>query len=720
MIIEEIKIRNFRALKDVTLNVADFNCMIGANNAGKSSVLQAIQTFLGVKQLADTDYYDTNEPVKITVTARVTEKDLEAVVDDEQRTRLYALCEAGTLVLTYIGAIGQKPRLARKGLEPKDPAKAFEAFETAITGKQGAELRATVLATFPELAEAVGRLVPPPKTQKDFKELYRNHLRSLPTEAVVMRDDLPLPTGIDAPVRSLFPDVIFVPAVRDAADDVKTADKAAFGKLIGLLLHSISSDIASLKAELSKLDRMLNVIVDSSGATTDERLEQVKLLEATVQRNVRESFPSVTLKMSIPPPEPKLILQQGRLDLNDAVLGPVETKGDGLKRALIFSLLRAYAELAKRPEWNPDGAAGRHLLMFEEPEIFLHPAAQKLLFEALHEVSSGMQVIVTTHSPLFFSATRTSGFSKLIKDPKADEKPFSELISIDFEKTIDLKTQFQVLCYENHNAAFFSDRVVLVEGDSDLTALQHAARLIDPSWDFEQRGVHLVKVGGKANFKRFVDFFSHFKMKVVVVADLDCIVDGFADLPIPSGSPTAQARNDLRNHAVARCPEYQADADQTNNTWRAAGSKLRKLIEKVRLGQTPSAEDKELMDWMDGKLGRNRALLAVLASDLTLRDEKMGLLSALRKEGVVVWEKGSIEAYYGFPVNADRKTEAAERYRNEVRTREAVMALASNVDDGAGSQRNELLLAFETMFGVGHNPPLEPGPPPVVAPSPRG
>ena len=47
MKLREIKIHNFRALRDVTVGVSDYGLLIGANNAGKSSVIDAIRVTYG-------------------------------------------------------------------------------------------------------------------------------------------------------------------------------------------------------------------------------------------------------------------------------------------------------------------------------------------------------------------------------------------------------------------------------------------------------------------------------------------------------------------------------------------------------------------------------------------------------------------------------------------------------------------------------------------------
>ena len=43
MHLEELDIHNFRGFKDYTLKLKPFNVLIGENNSGKTSVLQAIQ-----------------------------------------------------------------------------------------------------------------------------------------------------------------------------------------------------------------------------------------------------------------------------------------------------------------------------------------------------------------------------------------------------------------------------------------------------------------------------------------------------------------------------------------------------------------------------------------------------------------------------------------------------------------------------------------------------
>ena len=48
--IEKIKIKNFKNIKDLELELDPVNVLVGANNAGKSSILQAIQFAISIAQ----------------------------------------------------------------------------------------------------------------------------------------------------------------------------------------------------------------------------------------------------------------------------------------------------------------------------------------------------------------------------------------------------------------------------------------------------------------------------------------------------------------------------------------------------------------------------------------------------------------------------------------------------------------------------------------------
>lgn len=51
--------------------------------------------------------------------------------------------------------------------------------------------------------------------------------------------DADLPTGIDASIKALLPTIIYIPAVKDLGDDIKTKEGTPFGRVMKILLQAI-------------------------------------------------------------------------------------------------------------------------------------------------------------------------------------------------------------------------------------------------------------------------------------------------------------------------------------------------------------------------------------------------------------------------------------------------------------------------------------------------
>lgn len=69
MQLQKISIKNFKGLQDAEFTPTQFGCLVGENNAGKSSVMQAIVTALNrPSQLSPNLFYDHTLPVSFTLT----------------------------------------------------------------------------------------------------------------------------------------------------------------------------------------------------------------------------------------------------------------------------------------------------------------------------------------------------------------------------------------------------------------------------------------------------------------------------------------------------------------------------------------------------------------------------------------------------------------------------------------------------------------------------
>lgn len=705
-----LRITNYKGLREIDIPLSRFVCLIGENNAGKSSVLQAIALFFSGSPLAKTHYFDSAQTVRIEVRlTEVTDADL-ARLAEEHRTKITPIIKNGALTLVRIYGSDGKSALRYRKLLPTDERFADEKIAGLVKSKKaGQAFVDAVVATFPELKGIVTGAM----NQGEMKAKIQDFADSLPDDQKTL-SDVELPTGIDKSIAPMLPDPIYIPAVKDLKDDVKTSESTPFGKVLGILLAAIQPYLAQEKTLFDQLNAKLNRVTQLDGTETDDRLAPVKIIEETVERHVQDCFKMVKLRITIPPPELKAVLSSALIYADDGVEGLIETKGDGLRRAIVFAILRSYVELSKNGLIAGEGTTEsllepQHLLLFEEPELYLHPKAQEILFGALGAFSHKHPVIVTTHSPAFFGPQSTTTFIKMRKtaDATVAPRPFGAAHPIDLGDT-SAKDQFQIICYENNNIAFFADTVVLVEGDSDFIVLPHLARIINAAWDAGHMPVRFARIGGKANIRRYKQFFQRFHSRVLLVTDLDFLLGNeFAQID-PSAELRAQRDQvltavDAIIDANGGTPEPNAEQLKSAH----ARGDLRSLWRKVRSLRADYAAGKVEWAIVEAAIAeffaweRHWARCDVLKQcpNEELRAQKRSLLDALRARGVCVLEKGAVEDYYPASVSGDGKPAKAQSFCNDVTTKAQALALCDGDHKATdGATMSEFEAIFHTIF----------------------
>lgn len=723
MRLTRLDVTNYRALRDVSIPLSRFGCLIGENNSGKSSFLSALSLFFSGTKLASNYFFDDSKPIRIAVTLEdIGDSDL-ALLATEHRERVSTIVRDGRLVVVRHYDTGGKATLQYRTLVPTDPRFSDEAIADLLKGQRaGQAFVATVAERFPEL---VGR-VETSMNQDAVRQIIQEHADSLP-DCQKSVADRSLPTGIDRSIASMLPSPIYIPAVKDLADDIKTTESTPFGKILSILLQAVEAKLPDAKHLFEELNSQLNRVQQLDGSITDDRLDEVKLIESTIEKFTRESFADVALRITIPPPELRTVFSSAHISVDDGVEGLIDTKGDGLRRAVVFSILRAYVELqsslvldpapsqtvpqspeSARTQDNP--ARASYVLLFEEPELFLHPRAQRILFDALRVFASQHHVLVTTHSPMFLGPAATETFVKLrkVRDDSVADRPFTTVHTVDLSD-VNSRDQFQIICFENNNAAFFADTIVLVEGDSDLFLLPHIARTIDPAWDVARAPVVFARISGKGNIRRYRQFFNRFGVRVPVIADLDLLVNGFEMVEPDSALRAA------RDKLLARADELiEAESEEDGQSARDASDahqsgELRGLWRRVKqsctgyTNGTCTLDDlNQSVDAFFGWQRRSDRLLVLKQSDdpQVLR-LKWHVLDSLRAGDVYVLERGAIEDYYPDDIIGVDKLSRAQNYCASITSREAILDCCGEQElerNGEVVKAKEFELIFRGIF----------------------
>lgn len=684
MTISNISVTNFKGLRDINVPLSKFSCIIGENNAGKSSFMQALLLFLkGNKLSPNDDYYDNTKDILITVEfSDISDDELEALGEGHRDKLKKYIGSDGKLILARRYGNDGKSSLRNVGYFPKLIKYSKEKINENFQGKKGKDISETLQTIYHEI-DITGKTI---TTQSNAKEIIDEYIEQMPLSEKELKD-VPLESGFDNTITAFFPEPIYIPAVKDLSDDMKTKEGATFGKLLNILLDVIEEDLEDEKILFENLRKRLNKLYDEDGNVSDDRIEKIKKVEETIQKNLNETFKNISIELQIPQPEIKTILSSASIMADDGVKSSVMNKGDGFKRAITFSILRSYVELAHNQDWQKEDSKKKNtdkfLFLFEEPELYLHPKAQNILFEALALIAQKHQMLVTTHSPLFFAPDSTSTFIKIKKIVEDNNKPYARAMSINLD-TMGEKDKFQLISFETSNQAFFSNKIVLVEGDSELIVLPHIAKLLNHKYDFKNNSISLVKINGKGSFKRYKEFFEKFDIDVYLITDLDILTEGFTK--VEASEDAKQLRDELLR-AVDRIIDDENLKTPPNNELlkeELQKDKRKVIFENIKKGRTNQDNDlvaTALEDFFDFEWTKPRLKVLENFSYANIVELKRTLFSKLREEKVFVLEKGAIEEYYPNDVIGSDKPTKAQNFCKKVNDKTTLESLNHKIDD---------------------------------------
>lgn len=701
MKLDRISISNFKGIRSQSFEPTKFSCLVGENNAGKSTVMQAVVYALNrPTQLPSSHFYDTATPVTFELRFSGVDSSHIARLAEEAQQKIAILVIDGVLSLRVEYAPGDKVAVAALRRVPVEARYKSDAIDNAFAGKKGqGAIDQVVAEIYPEFKAAQSGAL---KTISAAKEFVNAQVAGLDQNQFALSYS-PLPTGIASSITPLQPEAIYIPAVKNLNDDLKTTQSTSFGRLLGLLLEDMTADLESINQSLRDLNALFNRVKEPGGEV-DQRHEKVKQLETEVEGLLGENFPNVKVQLHIPPPELKTILNTAQIFIDDGSHDLIDNKGDGIKRSLTFALLQAYVkrleQTAKALEEN--GKATRPLLfLFEEPELYLHPRSQRVLFGTLARISNTHQVVVTTHSPLFFEPGVTASFVRVAKQPQIP-KPVATLYPVNFELNAGIAETFRLARFEHADAAFFSQGIVLFEGESDDAYCKHMAKMLDPAWDFDKKNIALVKVSGKGNFRKFRTFFESFGITVKIVADLDALFEGFQHLGATEATlelrSTAMQKLDARIavlNTVAEPSARQIKKRVVRDSWRDQYVAARESLRKVHQGAAVDGATIELLDSLFA-WEKDTTRQQICTQDADAAAALVPLLDSLRQEGICVLARGAIEDYYPATVSQNgNKPDRALAACAAVTSKEQAIALAKPLADGRLSELEEV---FGSLF----------------------
>lgn len=544
MRLSELRIQNFRAIKDETINFNDYTCFVGPNGSGKSTIFTALSVLFryptdgGISSTAldreDFHGKDISTPVIITCTFRdLPETAQRDFANYFRNDRLIISARA-----EWNAGSANAP-VKQFGLRMVCPDFA-PFFKAEADGAKVDELRG-IYSTLKASHD-----VPPVTTKAAMLESLRNYEEAHPEllQPLESADEFYGFSGKG--LLRKYVEWVFVPAVKDVSTEGVERKATALALLLERTVRTkLPFDKPMSELRQKVCDEYHEILKSQQSALT----ELSRSLESRIQQ---WAHPGVTLRLewhsdvakaiSLADPLARMMTAEGPFE------GQISRFGHGLQRSLLLSLLQ---ELSLSEE-----ASGPTLLLAcEEPELFQHPPQIKHLASVFQSLSGkNSQVMICTHNPHFIKG---HGFEdvRLTRRSETGESTVREVTLDQLSATIEKATGKRPKAKEGVtikiaqalqpglNEMFFTSVLILVEGLEDSAYLATYMALTDRWEEFRQFGCHIVPAHNKSNLIRPLAIAKEFRIPTFV------IFDGDAD---KCGNKDKRNKHEIENRALLR------------------------------------------------------------------------------------------------------------------------------------------------------------------------
>jgi len=495
MKIKSIKMHNFRSIKDAFFNLYDYSILVGANNAGKTNILNALRIFyedISFNEKTDFPKFKTDDNESwIEIEFLLLDNEFK-VLKDEYRN-------PGNLLKV------------RKYLKSDDKI-VIKSKQSNIYGYENSVLSKNLFY--------------------GAKNIGQTKLGS----------------------------VLYIPEVSKTDETLKLSGPSPMRNVITYVMKKVIETSVSFK----NLNKNFNEFNKNFEADASKDGFSLKKLKEDINHELKEW--KVEFGFNINPIKPEQIIKNS---ITNNILHKfldkeieISSLGQGLQRHIIYTLIKLSSQYVekkvyKQKEFSPE----LNLILFEEPEAFLHPSQQENLNRSLKALSLelGTQIIISTHSPFFLSKniedisslirlkretgiTKTFQVSENVKqEVMSENNELTQLFKKLDKSNLDLNTKkkikkilgdtdditrmeeesirYQLWLNSERCCGFFADTVLICEGASEKVFIEY---LLKNEWtDLSNRNLFVLDSMGKYNIHRYMNLFKELGILHSIIADKD-------------------------------------------------------------------------------------------------------------------------------------------------------------------------------------------------------
>jgi len=475
MKINQVKIKNFKGVGDeITVKLRDYNCIVGKNDVGKSTIFNAMDLFLNDKDpIIDDKNIFANED-EICMEFYFSCNNVTITIDDVIPTTLEnegLLSEDHYLILKKTWNMTKsKPKsewcILRKKYAENDPLLLKQDELIKLCEKLGIETKRANGVEYNNVEKRTKIRDYCDRNEIDsFYEYQKLSTTGKGRDKIILDE-----------IKRILPRFEYFKADTPLSETENSIQKYFREKALSLIKSSYPTEDIEEKIK-NEVAAALNSITEKINAVIPE--------EEAVEAKVDFDWSKLITT--------KFVCKKEDKDI------PFNSRGDGFRRVTMMSY---FEMLAEEHDDNRNIIYG-----FEEPETFLHPEMQKKLSDNLIDISkNGLQVLITTHSAIFVgNATK----EHVIFITRNSENKYTVTQGED----ADIRTIIEELGIRSDDAIISEidgiKAFLLVEGKDDVMAYNHVADIYKKSGKikqtFEEANIHLLPIGGCDNIQTWVN-----------------------------------------------------------------------------------------------------------------------------------------------------------------------------------------------------------------------
>lgn len=499
MYLSRLYIKNYRSIRELDIPfVRGKNVIVGRNNTGKSNIIKALDLVLGEDSptytksdnFTENDFYSWKEQVGgNTVVKRADECfiwcELRREVGEPLNYDEIYKCAGYFIRAREIDyRVKEADRIPHSRL-PHDFAIIIDIDEDNSAARDYVNPKLRNQQTFERQLENkyifayafCARQNDDGTIQRELRFLYRED----ETKHWVL--------AYRATIRPQLLQSAIIPSFRDPYNQMRLAHWTWYGRL----MRHLTADHVRSEELREAMDTVKNV--------SDRIFDQVR--NEVMTRSIQVAFPGTELHFQFNTDSRVDLYKSCVIYVDDGFKSQLSEKGSGIQSATIIGLFNYYTQHV-----NTITSA---LLCIEEPEIYLHPHARRVISDRLDEFLSGNrnQVVLTTHSAEFIRTAAADLSVLLVQKNNAGTSA----------RLVNLREYKDLLMNANFNEVFFAEKVIVCEGNDDHI-LRAIANALFPG-RFDSENVSIISAGGKDRLGRVAELICKLGLKCFVLTDFD-------------------------------------------------------------------------------------------------------------------------------------------------------------------------------------------------------